>query len=393
MSNKLKKHKPSIQITTHNISKNTILTNFNETRYVKNNINLQHIFDALANAPSRELSVPLESRNFISNTIIQNIIENNEWKEFDTYCAKNIGIDNFWSTLQNIFYLHYYLQSITFLQFQKALGIQQARWSVDSENTFQASLLHSLKPKAVNELYFLYYDTIEFTLFQDIDDEQKIYILNELSDALDLDYYALQTHLRDSIWYKVSGREDDLEGHNVFGTGKYYGIPASYDLSALTCTHQPTIVFGSLSARTMVDFIIDHNKRPYAGHLPESKSNLYNFDDVEAGILCNWYHELFHQKKSKGCDVFRTIRRVTRKRTLSVKGTKGALKKREKSCDPKLFENKLITRDLWKTPEVSDCLTETLSLELTDEGDIFEQYNRGGKKRRTKRRIMKTILN
>ena len=383
MSNKSKKYKPSIQITTHNVSKNTILTKFNETRYVKNNTNLQNIFDAL------------ESRSFISNTIIQGIIENNEWKEFDAYCADNIGIDNFWSTLQNIFYLYYYLQSITFLQFQKALGIQQVRWSVDSENTFQASLLHSLKPKAINELYFLYYDTIEFTLFQDIDDEQKVYILYELSDALDLDYYALQTHLRDSIWYKVSGREDDLEGQNVFGTGKYYGIPASYDFSALTCTHQPTIVFGSLSARTMVDFIIDHNKRPYAGHLPGSKSNLYNFDDVEAGILCNWYHELFHQKKSKGCDVFRTIRRVTRKRTSinAVKGTKGALRKREKSCDPKLFENKLITRDLWKTPEVSDCLTETLSLELTDEGDIFEQYNRGGKKRRTKRRIMKTILN
>ncbi len=356
-----KRHKRAQSAVKTLTTPNTILTKFNETRYVKNNINLQHIFDAL------------ESRSFISNTIIQDIIENNKWKMFDAYCADNIGIDNFWSTLQNIFYLHYYLQSITFLQFQKALGIQQARWSVDSENTFQASLLDSLKPKAVNELYFLYYDTIEFTLFQDIDDEQKIYILNELSDALDLDYYALQTHLHDSIWYNVSGREDDLEGQNVFGTGKYYGIPASYDFSALTCTHQPTIVFGSLSARTMVDFIIDHNKRPYAGHLPGSKSNLYNFDDVEAGILCNWYHELFHQKRSKECNVFRTIRRVTRKRT----------------CDPKLFENKLITRDLWKTPKVSDCLTEALSLELADEGDIFEQYNRGGSKKRRKSRLIK----
>ena len=343
------------------------LKKYNETQYTHKNRDLQRII------------YEIEMRQFIPNSEIERIIRGERWKDFDNYCKIHYGIEHFWSTLQNLLFLHYYAPvKITFTMMQIALGIQQARWSVDPENVYQQKLTRELKPKDINDMYFLYYSDIEFTLFQDIESEQKYMILVELATDLQLEYEVVEQHLQNTIWYKVYGKEDGEGGESIFGTASCYGIPASYDFSTLTCIHQPIIVFGALKSRTMVRHILSKNKRPYAGHLPGSASNLYDFDDIEAGILPNWYHDLFHQKKGANCDVATSVQRVAdncRKTKEELFGT---------------VDINDIKHANWLNNQVVDeCLTEPLSLELTDNGNIYKSNTRkGGAKslrKRTKR--------
>lgn len=361
MVTKRRKQTPKNILNKRNYTKiKNILKKYNETQLVSNNTDLQRIF------------YELESKMFLPNAIIETHIRNHEWREFDDYCAKNIGIDNFWSIFQNIFYL---APEIDNTSLQIALGIQQVYWSVDSENEFQTRLTRNLKNSA-DDSYSLYYDTVKFKYFYEIDNTNQHNILSELSDALKLDYHLLSEHLQNTIWYEVSGRRDELGVFNPFVTGKYYGIPASYDFSTLTCTHQPTIIFGHMKSSSLVNYIIKNNKRPYVGHLPNSKSNLYNYDEVEAGILPNWYHDLFHQKNGYECDIENTIRHV--------------LEFDNGSTYAQLFGNKPvrdIKREDWLTVPIQTTLNnEKLSLELTDRGDIFEYYVKKGGKRRTKKK-------
>ncbi len=333
---------------------------YNETRYTYKNRDLQRIVNEI------------EMRQFIPNSEIERIIRGEHWKDFDNYCKNHYGIEHFWSTLQNLLFLHYYAPvKITFTMMQIALGIQQARWSVDPENAYQQKLTRELKPKDINDMYFLYYSDIEFTLFQDIESEQKYMILVELATDLHLEYETVEQHLQNTIWYTVSGNEGDEGGKSIFGSASCYGIPASYDFSTLTCIHQPIIVFGALTSRTMVRYILSENKRPYAGHMPGSASNLYDFDDIEAGILPNWYHDLFHQKKGANCDVATSVQRVAD----NCRKTK-----------EELFGTVDIKHADWlNNPVVNECLTEPLSLELTDNGDIYQTYSKKGGKKKSKK--------
>lgn len=329
------------------------LKTYIETRYTYKNRDLQRIV------------YEIEMRQFIPNSDIERIVRNEQWKDFDKYCKNHYGIEHFWSTLQNLLFLHYYTPiKITFTMMQIALGIQQARWSVDPENVYQQKLTRELKPKDINDMYFLYYSDIEFTLFQDIESEQKYMILVELATDLHLEYETVEHHLQNTIWYTVSGKEGDDGGKSIFGSASCYGIPASYDFSTLTCIHQPAIVFGALTSRTMVKFILSDNKRPYAGHLPGSASNLYDFDDIEAGILPNWYHDLFHQKKGANCDVATSVHRVADNCGKTKEELFGTVD--------------IIHADWLNNPAVDECLTEPLSLELTDNGDIYQTYGKKG---------------
>ena len=105
--------------------------------------------------------------------------------------------------------------------------------------------------------------------------------------------------------------------------------------------------------------------------MPGSASNLYDFDDIEAGILPNWYHDLFHQKKGANCDVATSVRRVA----------DNCAKTKEE-----LFGTVDIKHDDWlNNPVVNECLTEPLSLELTDNGDIYQTYSKKGGKKKSKK--------
>jgi hypothetical protein len=296
-----------------------ILLKYPETRNISKNLDLQRIF------------LEIEDGNFRKNADIEDHIRNNKWHDFDQYCQRHNGIDNFWITLQNLFYLYYYDDSkIDFKQMQNAMGIQQAQWSVDPFNSFKMELDQKYAGKndkfAQGQQNFfantnLYFNKIQFNIFDDLPPSDKqiiitklaIYVLpdgistkdeifpglKEASERYSSDIIGEQ--LSGSIWYKVL---DTSNNRKVFfmSMNSYYGIPSSYNVNKITCFHEPIIVFGQMTPPGMVNFIIKENKRPYAGHLPNAKSNLEVFDQVTASIFMNWAHDFDHQTQLRSCN-------------------------------------------------------------------------------------------
>jgi hypothetical protein len=339
-----------------------ILRQFIETRYVSDNQNLQRIF------------LEIEAGSFRKNAEIEHLIRNNQWREFDQYCQLYSGIDYFWITLQNLFYLYYYDDpKIDFKQMQNALGIQQAQWSVDPSNEFkhfldQTEYPQYLQGSSIENISSFHYSQINFTLFDDMNEKEKRYLKDYFSyflvgkravDGTIVPYTKefVETQLKGSIWYKVlydnpkfsfkqlndkvkqvKRNMDEMKKHEVIFDEKQekdyqfvssftgftskdvqligaynincYSIPSTYDFSKFTCFHQPTIVFGQMSPPSLINFIIKENKRPYAGHLPGAKSNLVKFDDRNGDILANWVHDFEHQRSLRDCSLDYSIQKI-----------------------------------------------------------------------------------
>jgi hypothetical protein len=109
-----------------------ILESYPETKPVRKNKKLQEIFFQLKYGPFEPIGT------------IETLLKSNNWKGFDQYCIENRGEENFWITLQNLFYWYYFCpedQRIEFTPMQKALGIQQVQWQEDEANEYQNLLI------------------------------------------------------------------------------------------------------------------------------------------------------------------------------------------------------------------------------------------------------------
>ena len=433
------------------------LREFVETRYVALNKDLQRIFNQLENGILNQDALQ----------IIEPMIRENKWQEFDEYCTDNGGIGKFWETLQCLFFLHYFAAvKIDYVQMQNAMGIQQARWSVDPENSFNNFLISKQKEHQGQYSAFFLKKINEFTYFQNIDEKNKksialqfydiiggkkvfnfdaIYdsmqqeinriskdmelagksepeifdVIYPLIEKRDLKYKNIKEemskHLHNRLFYEVS-LSDFLEKRDksfYFGgnNGKYYlGIPQTYDVSSLTCFHQPILVFGNLSPKTMVNFILKENRRPYAAHLPGSKSNLEQFDAYYGNLVLNWRHDLFHQTFGKECSVESTIERgmsLCKDQIKEYGNLPGADDGPDQWFQNKAFQTCIETRADHKN-KLNDPASQYTGEAFTDEGSIFQRYVRrqnamsGGKvklskrkkqfrKRNTKKKLRKCI--
>lgn len=378
------------------------LSKYIETRYVQKNIDLQRIFS------------DLEKGN-VNQTKLQEIeplIRSNNWSNFNIYCIRNSGINNFWETLKCLFFLRYFVKPeesrIDFDQMQKAMGIQQMRWAFDKENEFNNRLQQHLlnDGKDIKSIGFIFERIGAFTYFQDIDkDNQKsiateflTMILRKSEDEVkDEEIQRFLPSLNGRIFYNVPKISDQLDDSFLFGrvNGKYYlGIPQTYNFSEFTCLHVPILVFGSLSPMSLVNFILRENKRAYAAHLPGSKSNLEQFDGDLGHILCNWRHDFEHQLKGKNCSVQDTIIQAK-----SLCDKFGDLPD-ENSKPQAWLENEPFQNCIKSEPDLKNEFNDLESTKtgesFTDSGSIFEKYERkepvlkGGKKSRKNKRKTKS---
>jgi hypothetical protein len=328
------------------------LTKYIETRYVSKNKNLKRIL------------APLESGDLPDKSIeiIEPLIRSNDWKSFDGFCEAHQGVENFWDILQCLFYLRYFAEpiKIDFDQMQKAMGIQQARWSVDPANECYQFLKENYEangskdyPTKENDFYsYFLKNIISFKYFHELSVIQRnkivedifghIFNLFTLKDQLEEDYIKskkaeeqyeillkiqniepnikaqIKSALHDRIFYQVaynSHRNFPWElGYDWSKSPSNYdvflGIPQTYDLTSVTCFHKPILVFGALRPKTMVNFIIKNDMRPFAAHLPGSTVNLTQFDGADGGLVHNWRHDLYHQSRNHACDVRKTIEKA-----------------------------------------------------------------------------------
>jgi hypothetical protein len=387
------------------------LTKYIETRYVSKNKNLKKIL------------APLESGNWQNSLIgiIEPLIRSNDWRGFDSFCETHKGADNFWDILQCLFYLRYFAEEkIDFDQMQKAMGIQQTRWSVDPTNECYRFFINMEEPP---KGFYTYFDfTIGgFTYFNKLPEKRQNQIVKDFFDLnfsesnLITEVELLQkkretetktmnqikSDLGDRIFYKVSTTNTKFPW--TFGYEKYsdkvdtyLGIPQTYDLTSVTCYHKPILIFGSLGPKTMVNFILKNDMRPFAAHLPGSTSNLTKFDGFYGSLIHNWRHDFFHQSLNKYCNIGETITKAEKLCTeegdlpgedsipedwlKNVRFQKCLDTDRDRNQKDPLYNEQFLNDEVDSTAEA-----------FLDTADIFRKYTPhliGGKK--TKRRNRKT---
>lgn len=261
------------------ITGGSILEKYKETRYISKNIKFQEIVKELE---ENKVEIIVE---------IQNIVKENNWKAFDKFILDNKGKENFYKIFQQLFLFYYFTKEISRKQFQNALGIQQVRWMVDSENESKGG-----KNYIVNDA--------ELCIWNDIDENEQNIIKNQIYNKIERRIYRdvlsssnpknLNGHYENSIWYKVSTNRD-IGSWNGYGKlNNYFPIPETINFSKIACIYTPVLIFGSLSEKSLLKYIINNKERPYAMHGPDVKTNLVVIHGFKEIIVANWNHDLHH---------------------------------------------------------------------------------------------------
>ena len=262
-----------------------------ETMYIKKNRDMQNVLNTLSTTRQ--------------NVVLFDFIRTNNWILVDNYMIEHTGKIHFFETLQQLFYFFYVRESITLKQFQNAMGIQQVRWMVDDENN------------KVMSGYTVLSAGIE--LWENIDESEKGIIYRKIIEYIGKSLYGSisPSFFNNTVWYKVEIDHSQLNMHreaNVFFGGievqnsyLYYPIPETLNLGELSCMYIPRLIFGTLNIPTITKFMLNTNERPYASHIPDSRTNLVRVHNSLHMIIANWWHDFNHMSKAK-CDEAAAIR-------------------------------------------------------------------------------------
>lgn len=290
-----------------------------ETKYVSRNPDIQQLF--------REINERVQAGSISINDMeLYQMIRENNWRTLDSYIQRHIGKDNFYRILKELLTYKYFLpetQQITRKQMQNALGIQQARWVNDPENTY---ICPSYDIKAVT-----------FKMWEEIPNEEKTIMLEQIHENIrdrlnpGMTKNNINSLFNNTVWYLLdvsppapprppakrpttpprppsAKRPTPITpprppfvggyiGWKGYGEKRlYYPIPETINLSTISTVYPPILVFGSLSELTLARFVVEHRQRPYASHLANSKSNLTCIHDKEQTIFANWVHDFQHSR-------------------------------------------------------------------------------------------------
>lgn len=192
------------------------LTKYPETQFLSKNKNLQAIFSEMqSDGGIKDNRILLE---------IEPLVRGNLWREFDTFCKSNQGISSFFKILQAIFFLYYFSNNkISFDAKERALGIQQARWSVDPNNSFYQKLKAN---KTADENYF--FDDCNFIYFQDIDEVNKLEIIDSFISRSKLYLKTPLVQAIEDYFKKINKTRDGYEGVVVRRDGLLDGVVSRF---------------------------------------------------------------------------------------------------------------------------------------------------------------------
>lgn len=327
---------PSI-MTTHD---NEILKSYLDTKYISKNKKLIRIFNDITNQ-----RIPV-------NEDIYALIMSNNWMGLDAYIAAHNGPDEFFRIISQFFLFYYFMKNISYHQYQTALGIQQVRWMNDVANDKE------MKNYRILGIVPSLWDDIDPIVQLEILTQFKQRIQNKVANKTEIDDLEFNNSLSNTIWYKLDqpGAQGLWGGYGVQGDKHWYTIPETFYYPN-TCIYRPLLMFGTISEKTLLNFIIENKLRPYAAHLPGSITNLVKIHDHKHGIVHNWQHDFSHSSGgAKGCDL------IGRLIFLNV------------TCKPTIP----FTKDnLINNEELNDCINKKIinPLALTNTGSILHNLN------------------
>jgi hypothetical protein len=291
------------------------LSQYTETKFYSNSPTFKRMFGQLIDGLVK-----------VNDTLYE-LLATNNYRGFDDYILKNEGRVNFLNILQQIFMFKYFLPSdkppLTYKQIQNALGIQQARWSSDSENKNTYPL---------GNVHFHYYQelvpTYDSPFNKALMDYRKGGVLHKekmypewKEKTEEEQLMKLFELLQDTVWYSYD-KEPFLE---MYKTGKpcrhfwireprvnyedppdeellycnCYPLPESFsNLCEMACLHSPELIFGALSSPSIVKYYIFNEKRPFHCHLATenpSKANFTSADGANVHLLSFWTHDMQHE--------------------------------------------------------------------------------------------------
>jgi hypothetical protein len=275
---------------TANANNPVILKSYIDTQYISQNKRLIKIFNDLF------------SKKITPNEDIYSLIASNNWLGLDAYIAAHNGPDEFFRIIAQIFLFYYFIKNISYHQYQTALGIQQVRWMNDVANNriMQNYRIVGITPSL--------WDGIDPSVQTEILAQFKKRIQNKVANKTEINDVKFNESLSNTIWYKLD--QPGAQGlWGGYGPDKHwYTIPETFYYPN-TCIYRPMLVFGTISEKTLLNFIIEHKMRPYAAHFPGAISNLVNIHDHKHGIVHNWQHDFSHSSGgATGCDLIGRLR-------------------------------------------------------------------------------------
>ena len=277
--------------------KSVDLKKYAETRYLSNNSDLKIILGQL------------EQGSVAFDESVYNMLKTNNYRDFDEYVRANPTGDKFFKILQQILMYEYFIpetERINRSQVQNALGIQQARWSTDSENCNK--IVTETNAEKITSSYSV--EDVILYYWQEIDETVKTLILNDLLGYIKDKRYpgndinSINECLNGTIWYKLITNPPKASSSRWFGFPKagyeeerFFPIPETIrNLSLVSCIYVPELAFGTIGSPTLTKHMIVYKKRLYSCHLPKSKRNLCFIHNFQQPILKVWFHDFYHSK-------------------------------------------------------------------------------------------------
>jgi len=162
-----------------------------ETKYVSRNPDIKQLF--------REINESVQEGSILINDMdLYQIIRENNWRAVDRYIQSHSGKDKFYRILKELLIYKYFLpesQQISRKQMQNAMGIQQARWVNDPENTYICPT-YNLKG-------------VSFKLWEEISNEEKTIMMEQIHEDIrdklnpGITINNMNSLFNNTVWYLI----------------------------------------------------------------------------------------------------------------------------------------------------------------------------------------------
>lgn len=270
-----------------------ILMRFLETKYVSKNKSIQQTFDYIfshdtihydelkslhTSAQQRHAWRPeLENKDY-ENGYAQlfDYIKKYNWKGVDSLFAEQYNNrEHFRMIFAILAKWYYHYKSISRLQYENTLGIQQARWALSPDNKYANYLFNGIRGNLVDFTFHLVKNIDKFPYASDL----------YLSEEIKLCFYQ---HSKNKVVYTAN-----------FTNGEPYhlAIPETFNLSQCANVYRPRLVLGSFTSCSLLKYMKQYGERPFVCHHPDLSDthNSTHFDGIAGmNVFEHWAHDARH---------------------------------------------------------------------------------------------------
>lgn len=275
-----------------------ILLRFLETKFVSKNKSIQQTFDYIfshgdnidydelkslhTSGQQRHAWRPeLENKDYENGYAqLYDLIKKYNWKAVDTLVSEQYNTKEHFRIIFALLAKWYYQdKTISRLQYENTLGIQQSRWALSSDNKFAIYFLNGIKGELLD---------FKFNLFKNID-KFPYPFANEsyLSAKSKLCFYQ---YSKNKIVYTANFQSGSIQQYHL-------AIPETFNFAKCADVYRPRLVLGSFSSCSLAKFTKQYGERPFVCHHPDLSDthNPIAFDGVGGmNVFEHWAHDARH---------------------------------------------------------------------------------------------------